>query len=136
MTVIKRDGRKAKFDKDKIKVAVLKAFIDVDGEETTYAKEKARDIANYIESLDKDMSVEEIQDVVEEKLMASNRKDVARAYIIYRNDRTKVRERNTQLMRDVSEKLMASNVQNQNANIDEKSFGGRMGEANDAVMKK
>lgn len=136
MTVIKRDGRKAKFDKDKIKIAVLKAFIDVDGEETTYAKEKARDIANYIESLDKDMSVEEIQDVVEEKLMASNRKDVARAYIIYRNDRTKVRERNTQLMRDVSEKLMASNVQNQNANIDEKSFGGRMGEANDAVMKK
>ena len=120
MTVIKRDGRKAKFDKDKIKVAVLKAFIDVDGEETTYAKEKARDIANYIESLDKDMSVEEIQDVVEEKLMASNRKDVARSYIIYRNDRTKVRERNTQLMRDVSEKLMASNVQNQNANIDEK----------------
>lgn len=136
LTVIKRDGRKAKFDKDKIKVAVLKAFIDVDGEETTYAKDKARDIANYIEGLDKDMSVEEIQDVVEEKLMVSNRKDVARAYIIYRNDRTKVRERNTQLMRDVSEKLMASNVQNQNANIDEKSFGGRMGEANDAVMKK
>ena len=136
LTVIKRDGRKAKFDKDKIKVAVLKAFIDVDGEETTYAKEKARDIANYIESLDRDMSVEEIQDVVEEKLMASNRKDIAKAYIIYRNNRTKVRERNTQLMRDVSEKLMASNVQNQNANIDEKSFGGRMGEANDAVMKK
>ena len=135
MTVTKRDGRKAKFDKDKIKIAVLKAFIDVDGEETTYAKDKARDIANYIENLDKDMSVEEIQDVVEEKLMASNRKDVARAYIIYRNDRTKVRERNTQLMRDVSEKLMAANVQNQNANIDEKSFGGRMGEANDAVMK-
>ena len=48
MTVIKRDGRKAKFDKDKIKVAVLKAFIDVDGEETTYAKEKAKDIANYL----------------------------------------------------------------------------------------
>ena len=136
MTVIKRDGRKTKFDKDKIKIAVLKAFIDVDGEETTYAKEKARDIANYIESLDKDMSVEEIQDVVEEKLMASNRKDVARAYIIYRNNRTKIRERNTQLMKDVSEKLMATNIQNQNANIDEKSFGGRMGEANDAVMKK
>ena len=64
LTVIKRDGRKVKFDKDKIKIAVLKAFIDVDGEETTYAKDKARDIAKYIESLDKDMSVEEIQDVV------------------------------------------------------------------------
>ena len=136
MKVTKRDGREVKFDKEKIKIAVLKAFIDVDGEETTYAKEKARDIANYIENLDKDMSVEEIQDVVEEKLMASNRKDVAKAYIIYRNNRTKIRERNTQLMKDVSEKLMATNVQNQNANIDEKSFGGRMGEANDAVMKK
>ena len=41
--VFKRDGRKVRFDKDKIKIAVLKAFIDVDGEETTYAKDKARD---------------------------------------------------------------------------------------------
>lgn len=95
MTVIKRDGRKAKFDKDKIKVAVLKAFIDVDDEETTYAKEKARDIANYIENLDKDMSVEEIQDLVQEKLMASNRKDVAAKYVEYRYKRKLVRESNT-----------------------------------------
>lgn len=95
LTVIKRDGRKAKFDKDKIKVAVLKAFIDVDDEETTYAKEKARDIANYIENLDKDMSVEEIQDLVQEKLMASNRKDVAAKYVEYRYKRKLVRESNT-----------------------------------------
>ena len=47
----KRDGRKVKFDKEKIKIAVLKAFFDVDGVETAYAKEKARDIANYIASL-------------------------------------------------------------------------------------
>ena len=136
MTIYKRDGRKADFNKDKIKIAVLKAFIDVDGEETAYAKEKAREIANYIESLDKDMSVEDVQDVVEAKLMASNRKDVAKAYIIYRNNRTTVRERNTQMMRDISEKLSAKSVQNQNANVDEKSFGGRVGEASDAVLKK
>ena len=136
MTVQKRDGRKVEFDKNKIKIAVLKAFIDVDGEETAYAKDKARDIANYIESLNKDMTVEEIQDEVEDKLMASNRKDVARAYIIYRNNRTAIRERNTQLMKDISEKLSANNVQNQNANVDEKSFGGRVGEASSAVMKK
>lgn len=136
MTVQKRDGRKVKFDKEKIKIAVLKAFIDVDGEETAYAKEKARDIANYIESLNKSMSVEEIQDEVEEKLMASNRKDVARRYIIYRNNRTAIREKNTQLMKDISEKLNAKNVQNQNANVDEKSFGGRVGEASDTVLKK
>lgn len=136
MTVQKRDGRKVKFDKEKIKIAILKAFIDVDGEETTYAKEKARDIANHIESLNKNMSVEEIQDQVEERLMASNRKDVARKYIIYRNNRTSIREKNTQLMKDISEKLNANNVQNQNANVDEKSFGGRVGEASDTVLKK
>ena len=136
MTVQKRDGREVKFDKEKIKIAVLKAFIDVDGEETSYAKEKARDIANYIESLNKSMTVEEIQDQVEERLMVSNRKDVARKYIIYRNNRTTVREKNTQLMKDISEKLSANNVQNQNANVDEKSFGGRIGEASDTVLKK
>ena len=136
MTVQKRDGRKVKFDKEKIKIAVLKAFIDVDGEETAYAKEKARDIANFIEVLNKSMTVEEIQDQVEERLMASNRKDVARKYIIYRNNRTAIREKNTQLMKDISEKLNANNVQNQNANVDEKSFGGRVGEASDTVLKK
>ena len=50
MQIIKRDGRKVDFDKEKIKVAVLKAFIDVDGEETSYAKDKAREIASYIEA--------------------------------------------------------------------------------------
>ena len=95
MIVQKRDGRKVKFDKDKIKIAVLKAFIDVDGKETSYAKEKARDIANYIESLNKSMTVEEIQDQVVNKLMASIRKDVATKYIEYRYRRKLVRESNT-----------------------------------------
>lgn len=95
MTITKRDGRKVKFDKEKIKIAVLKAFIDVDGEETAYAKEKARDIANYIESLNKSMTVEEIQDQVVNKLMASTRKDVATKYVEYRYKRKLVRESNT-----------------------------------------
>ena len=95
MVVTKRDGRKVKFDKEKIKIAVLKAFIDVDGEETSYAKEKAKDIANYIESLNKSMTVEEIQDQVVNKLMASTRKDVATKYIEYRYKRKLVRESNT-----------------------------------------
>lgn len=53
LTVQKRDGRKVQFDKEKIKIAVLKAFIEVDREETDYAKEKAREIADYIECLNK-----------------------------------------------------------------------------------
>ena len=135
--VIKRDGRKAEFDKSKIRNAVLKAFEEVDGEISPEAKSKACEVANYISGLRvNNITVEEIQDIVEEKLMASKRKDVAKAFIIYRNKRTEVRENNMQLMKDISDKLAASNVQNQNANVDEKSFGGRVGEASDAVLKK
>lgn len=137
MKVIKRDGRTVEFNKEKIKNAILKAYEDVDKNiENSNAKTKASEIANYIFNINKDMSVEEIQDIVEEKLMASNRKDVARSYILYRNNRTKIRENKTQLMKEISEKLMAANVQNQNANVDEKSFGGRVGEASDTVLKK
>lgn len=137
MKVIKRDGRTVEFNKEKIKNAILKAYEDVDKNiENSNAKTKASEIANYIFNINKEMSVEEIQDIVEEKLMASNRKDVARSYILYRNNRTKIRENKTQLMKEISEKLMAANVQNQNANVDEKSFGGRVGEASDTVLKK
>ena len=124
MKVIKRDGRIVNFNKEKIKEAVLKAFYEVDGISSTYAKDKARDIANYIENLNKDeIAVEDIQNIVEEKLMASNRKDVARAYIIYRNDRNRIREKNSSLMKKISEKITANNIENQNANVDEKSYG-------------
>ena len=135
MNVTKRDGRKVPFDKNKIKLAVLKSFLDIDGEETSYAKDKAREIANYIESLNKDLNVEEIQDIVVNKLMASSRKDVATHYVEYRYLHKMVRDRYNHLIKAVAEKLTASNVQNQNANVDEHSFGGRMGEANDIVMK-
>lgn len=135
MEITKRDGRKVDFDKNKIKLAVLKAFLEVDGEETPYAKEKAREIANYVESLNKDMDVEEIQDIVVSKLMASARKDVATKYVEYRYLHRMARDQYQNLIKAVSEKLTASNVQNQNANVDEHSFGGRMGEANDIVMK-
>ena len=136
MTVIKRDGRKVDFDRNKIIKAVLAAFNEVDGEITPEARRKATVITNHIESLNKkSMNVEDIQDIIETMLMDGKRKDVARAFVIYRNDRTRVREQNTNLMKSIKEKLTASNVQNQNANIDEKSFGGKVGEASDTVLK-
>lgn len=96
MNVIKRDGRKVEFDKNKIKVAVSKAFIDVDGELTQYAKEKSNEIANHILSVGKSsMTIEEIQDEVVNKLMQSARKDVATKYIEYRYKRRLIRESNT-----------------------------------------
>lgn len=134
--VIKRDGRKVDFDRNKIIKAVLAAFDEVDGEITSEAKRKATLITNHIEALNKrSMNVEDIQDIIETMLMDGKRKDVARAFVIYRNDRTRVREQNTNLMKSIKEKLTASNVQNQNANIDEKSFGGRVGETSDTVLK-
>lgn len=135
MNITKRDGRQVPFNKSKVKLAILKAFLEVDGEETPYAKEKAREIANYVESLNKDMNVEEIQDIVVGKLMGSARKDVATKYIEYRYLHSMARSQYQNLIKAISEKLTASNVQNQNANVDEHSFGGRMGEANDIVMK-
>lgn len=137
MNVLKRDGRQVNFDKQKIVTAILKAYEEVDGVIETSSEEKAQLIADYVENMNKKtMSVEEIQDIVEKKLMSTSRKDVAKAYVIYRNDRTRIRERNSSLITEISEKIMAENVQNQNANVDEKSFGGRVGEASDSVMKK
>lgn len=126
MTVQKRDGRNVKFDKDKIKIAVLKAFIDVDGEETAYAKEKARDIANYIESLNRSMTVEEIQDQVEDKLMASNRKDVARKYIIYRNERNKIRKSKTYAVFNSIVNAESNDITKENANMNAETPAGMM----------
>lgn len=136
--VQKRDGRQVDFDASKIKNAILKAFKSVDGEISPYAEQKAENIADYIEGYYEDEAaapIEEIQDLVEKGLMSTRRKDVARAYITYRNQRTEEREKNTEIFKIVKEKLSASDVQNQNANVDEHSFGGRKGEASNEVNK-
>lgn len=137
--IIKRDGRRETFNKQKVMNAVKKAFLAVDGTLTKAGVKKIRRIGNEISNIVTKstfpLSVEDIQDRVEELLMDTDRKDVARAYIVYRNERSKVRSRNTNLMKNIEEKLMASNVQNQNANLDEHSFGGRMGEARSELMK-
>ena len=96
MTVIKRDGTQQEFKENKIKDAILKAFIAVDGYADDYAQQKAENIASYIEGYyeeEDSATIEEIQDLVENGLMATKRKDVARAYITYRAERTRARER-------------------------------------------
>ena len=132
--VYKRDGQIQEFRPEKIENAVLKAFYDVEKEETEYAKSRAKEIAENISALDKDMEVEEIQDIVESQLAKKDMK-VARKYIIYRNDRTRDRRRKSELMKQFSEKLKAKDVENQNANVDEKSFGGMIGAASDVMLK-
>ena len=135
--VIKRNGKLEEFNKEKIINAVCKAFLDVDGDLSRDNISKAKSIAKYVEDIDEDkIAVESIQNIVEEKLMASNRKDVARAYIRYRYKREISRNKDSELLKEISDKIMAIDVQNQNANLDENSFGGRMGEARSSLLKK
>ena len=138
MNVIKRDGKIEPFNIAKIIKAMESAFVEVDSKLTEVSLGKVHSIALDIEKIDKskDLQVEEIQDIIEKKLMATNRKDVAKAYILYRAERNRIRDRNSAFRKEVNEKLSASSVQNQNANVDEKSFGGRVGEASDALLKK
>lgn len=134
--VIKRNKEVVDFDKNKIKEAIAKAFIQVDGELTDQSRMKCNEIANYIYNLDDYINVETIQDAVENKLMASNRKDVAVAYIRYRYKKEVARNTQSDFIDAIRKKLNASDVQNQNANVDEHSFGGRIGEASGVVTKK
>ena len=131
--VIKRDGRKVPFDKQKIVNAIQAAFADNNQEDSTGISLK---IADSIEAMNvNEFDVEEIQNIVENKLMASKHKDIAKTYVEYRFLHKLARDQYRELMDAVAEKLSASNVQNQNANVDEKSFGGRLGEMASMVSR-
>ena len=135
--VKKRDGTIVDFDRNKVINAINAAFLEVDG--LLYETDTAEDIADEIGSLvvknPNDVPVEIIQNKIEELLMRSERPDVARAYIRFRYKREVAREYKADFMKAFSEKLQAKNVKNQNANVDEHSFGGRMGEANSVMTK-
>lgn len=137
MVVIKRDGREVEFDKRKISNAVLKAIIEVDGESTLDTERIAYDIADRIEEKSKDtaLTVEQIQDMVEVQLMLSYRKDIAKAYILYRNERTKIRDRNSRLVKNIMIRADSKVNYRSNANVDESSFSGREKEASADIGK-
>lgn len=93
--VIKRNGDKVTFDRNKIVEAILKANKDVTGRQKASVK-LAKDISKEIETYDKkSLEVEEIQDMVEKKLMENDKYDLAKKYILYRQKRAMVRESNT-----------------------------------------
>ena len=95
INVIKRNGNKVDFDKNKIIEAILKANKDVQGRQKVSVK-LAREIAKNIENYDKSkLTVEEIQDLVEKELMSAEKYDLAKAYIVYREKRAMVRQSNT-----------------------------------------
>ena len=95
MKVIKRDGRIVDYDRTKIVIAIEKANNEVRKKEKA-SKEDIKQITNYIEELDKKrMLVEDIQDIIEEKLMELGKFELAKKYIVYRYTRALVRKSNT-----------------------------------------
>ncbi len=95
MKIIKRDGRIVDYDRQKIEVAIEKANRDVTGKEKATQKE-IKEIIDYIESLGKRrILVEDVQDIIEEKLMEIGKYKLAKEYIVYRYNRALVRKSNT-----------------------------------------
>lgn len=137
MKVIKRDGTPQEYNFMKIADAVSKAFKSVDQEVPEKFLEQVK------ESVEKQVianngdgtPIEEIQDVIQKELIKRNKYEVVEAFINYRRKREEIREQNSDLMKQIKTKLLAKDVQNQNANLDEQSFGGRVGEVASVVCK-
>lgn len=136
--ITKRNGNKVEFDISKIENAVFRAANDIAdtfGWTSDCCHEIAKDIAFSFEDAEyyhDNMTVEDIQDAVEELLMGDF-PHVAKSYMIYRYEHQIARQK--QLDKAIEEKLMAKKIDNQNANVDEHSFGGRIGEASSIVMR-
>ena len=96
MKVIKRDGRVVDYNKDKILIAIEKANNEVIDEKEKASKEDIKIITNYIEKIDKKrILVEDMQDIIEQKLMEIGKYELAKKYIVYRYTRALVRKSNT-----------------------------------------
>ena len=135
MIVIKRDGAKVPFDATKIINAIQKAYNEVKEEWFPTIGQLAVDKVLSHFNKREELEVEEIQDEVETVLMSIN-PIVARAYIRYRYKREVARGFSDDFLNVIKEKIEGKNIQNSNANMDENSFGGRMGEATNELLKK
>lgn len=132
MEIVKRDGRRESFARSKIVTAITHAMERAGQNDMDAVNRIADEIAN----LDKvEIGVEEVQDMVELKLMKTSLKPTAKEYITYRERRTIERNRNNAMNRQIENILLCKNVQNSNANVDEHSFGGRKFESANVLHK-
>ena len=120
MKVIKRDGRKVEYDSDKIVIAISNANKEVGGKDKI-SRSSIEFITKYIESLNKpSMHVEEIQDIIERKLMEFGKFTLAKKYILYRDKHAMIRQANSTdesiltLVRNANKETMEENS-NKNA---------------------
>ena len=129
----KRDGRIEQFDAGKIVNAIVKAMAQAGEDDSDVALRVASKVANsnHVGIVD----VETIQDMVEDGLMGSRCKKAAKSYIKYREHRNQERQKNNTLNKQIEDVLLCRNVQNQNANVDEQSFGGRKFESANILHK-
>lgn len=134
MDVIKRNGQKAPYDLEKISIAISGAFEDFNEEFDDI------ELLNHIDDIIYryygqygQIHIEDIQDIVEDTLINFGYIQEAKGYIRYRYKHEL--DRREKLDKEIEDKLLANKIDNQNANIDEHSFGGRMGEANSVMMK-
>ena len=138
VNVVKRNGLIVPFDKEKIIIAITKAYNDtykINNYRPDYTNIIAENVYKVASQFEEPLSVEDIQDLVEDNLTEYDRL-VAKNYIRYRYKHNVMRLCSTEFIQAIGEKLRADNVQNQNANVDEHSFGGRVGEAADEMMKR
>ena len=137
MQVVKRDGNLEEFDQAKIEVAIKKANIQAKKSDKI-SKADIEEIVNEVTAkceTKKKVKVEEIQDLIVPELYKKSPK-LAQSFERYRYKREVGRTGSSEFLSAIKEKLEASDVQNQNANVDERSFGGRMGETTSLVMKR
>lgn len=131
--VVKRDGNIVDFNGSKIVNAVIAAMKATNVIDYQYAVQIAKEIED-IKTDNDILEIEYIQDLVEKKLM-DKYKDVAKNYILYRNNRTVIRNQKSKLMKQIKEKLNATNIENSNANVDERGFSARKNEASGIITK-
>lgn len=130
MIVIKRDGRRVEFDNTKIINAIDKARQENDTNITMSPL-----LISIYKELHDNITVEEIQDIIEHKLIEFNYPDVAKSFILYRHNRTIEREKKNRIIQAVTHRINATDVANSNANVDEASFSGREKEASGDIQK-
>lgn len=126
----KRDGRIVPFDMQKITTAIQKAF-DATGVHSSGAEDLARQVARRLEETGVDQpEVEQIQDCVEQVLMDNGHVRTAKAYILYRAERSRIRQANTRLMKIYEDitytDANSSDIKRENANIDGNTAMGAM----------
>lgn len=136
MKIVKRDGRVVPFDPERITSAVRKAMADTDaGVDESVARKVSALVTDLWSNKDDTPTVEQIQDEVEKALMHTDREDAAKKYILYRAERTRQRNLRNDVIRQVITKTNAGFVENANANVDERTFGGRKNEAASVLQK-